>query len=128
MFVLISKLKLLKAKLKYWHRTNHSFLQSRIQSGEKKLPALTSATQNANAKHETFIAEKEMIVKLPNLKNAYYSDLQQRSKIDYISWNVENCHYFYAKLKENKSTRKNILSLMLKALCMTRNSPLLQPL
>lgn len=54
MFVFISKLKLLKAKLKRWHSVNYSFIHSRIYSVEKKLVAISAATQNPNVAPKIF--------------------------------------------------------------------------
>lgn len=97
MFILISKLILLKGKLKKWHKVNYSFLQSRITTTEKKLALLTPALQSHDASPALFAQEKDLLLKLSHLKKAYYSDLQQRSKLDFISCNDESYKYFFKK-------------------------------
>lgn len=103
MFILIYKLKLLKVKLKHWHKRNFSFLDSRINSIENQLVSISIDTQNLNAPPGVFSQEKDLLQKLKHLKQAKYFDLQQRCKLDYIRCNDDNNKYFYAKLVEKRA-------------------------
>lgn len=103
MFILVSKLKLLKGKLKRWHGANYSFLQTRISCVEKKLASVTVALQVPNAPSDFYLQERSRLSQLRPLKQAYYSNLQQRSKLEFIRCNDESCKYFFAKISERRA-------------------------
>lgn len=102
MYVLVSKLKLLKAKLKHWHGVNFSFLHLHISSTEKQLTSISNAMQDLNASPKIFEQENTLLLKLQRLKKGRFSDLQQRIKIEYIRCNDENCRYCFAKITEKR--------------------------
>lgn len=76
MFILVSKLNLLKAKLKFWHRARLTHLHSRISSVETQLACIATVTQLPNAQDIVFAHEKHLLRELLLYKAAYYSDLQ----------------------------------------------------
>lgn len=104
MFILVSKLKALKARLKKWHKGNFSFLDTRIHKVETQLSDLSAAIQVTHPSPEVFDQEMSLLLKLRNLKKAQHVNLQQRCKIDFIICNDENSKFFFARLSAKKAS------------------------
>lgn len=91
--------KSLKAKLKFWHRRNCSFIDDIIKKVEKHLAQAQTQSQ-ATGDYDDTLVEKALISKMITLKKKKkLHDLRQRAKIHDTTSSDDNSSYFFAKVK-----------------------------
>lgn len=102
MYILVAKLKLLKVKLKNWHKASHSFLESRLSIARENLTKVQADMRVMQDSNQLAVEESNLLQRILLLKRANYMNLQQRSKINFITCNDENESFFYARIAQRK--------------------------
>lgn len=110
MFVLKEKLKLIKRKLKEWHKSHTQNLDGKINSAKEELNNIESKDELEGLSMEEIDNKRKVVVELHKLTNLNCSIMCQRSRIEWLSEGDTNSKYFHGCINKRRKLNE-IMSL-----------------